>query len=219
MIIKPSPNINGQKITVTGTATSLYSLINTAASMSATYAGYPPDTDGLDIIPEDGDIRVTWDGTTPTASLGELLSSGTLYRFRGRALANMKLIRVSGNVACSVVLGKSTMGESESATTYAVVLETGTTSTRTTVTPALTSGTLTAAGTTRKGLRVVHTATDPSQQIWITPGATATTSNYFTKLVGSSEVSLYDATEWPYLGQWSLISDSATGTTQVFELT
>ena len=95
----------------------------------------------------------------------------------------------------------------------------GATSTRTTVTPALTSTTLIAASTNRKGLRIVHTAIDPAQVLWIAAAATASSTIHFTKLVGSGEMSLYDAKEWPYSGQYSIISDVATGTIQVYELT
>lgn len=104
-------------------------------------------------------------------------------------------------------------------TNLASVLARGATSTRTTVTPASTSAALIAANTSRKGLRIVHTAVDPSQNVWIAAAATASSTIFFIKLVGSGEANLYDTAEWPYSGQYSIISDVATGTIQVYELT
>lgn len=106
-----------------------------------------------------------------------------------------------------------------SAGTERVILASGATATRTTVTPSLASQTLKAANTSRKGLRIVSTAVDPTQQIWISIAATATSANFFTKLVGSGEVDLYSSTDWPYNGAWTIISDVASGTLQVIELT
>lgn len=115
----------GSKITVTGTATNIYSLINTAASTSLPRAGFPTETNAIDITVEDGDIRVLFEGNTPTATNGMLLSSGNVYFFRGIPLDQMKLIRVSGNVSCSVMLGRSDRGESTNASAFDVKLESG----------------------------------------------------------------------------------------------
>lgn len=100
-------NANGQKIAVTSTATRLFDLINTAASTTLSLAGFSHKANGLNITPEDGDIRVVFaEGITPTSSLGEKLSQGTTYFFRNIPLEKMKLIRVgSSNVNCSVVVG------------------------------------------------------------------------------------------------------------------
>lgn len=106
-----------------------------------------------------------------------------------------------------------------SATGSTVNLTTGTTSTRTTVTPSLTSQSLIAANTGRLGLRVVLTSVDPSQNVWIATAATATSAIYFTKLTGSSEANLFDSVEWPYTGAYSVISDVASGTIQIYQLT
>lgn len=111
------------KITVTATATGLYSLINTAGSTSSVRAGFPSDTNAIDITVEDGDVRMLWEGSTPTSTNGVLLSSGNTYYFRGAPLENMKLIRVSGDVICSVMLGKSDRAEATSASAYNVTLE------------------------------------------------------------------------------------------------
>lgn len=108
MNVKPYPNIDGSKILVTSTATSLYDLIKTAAGITTPILEAKEQAlDALDICPEDGDINVTWDGSTPTAALGQTLTSGTPYFFRGSDLANMKLIRVLGDVNCSITYGYS----------------------------------------------------------------------------------------------------------------
>lgn len=103
--------------------------------------------------------------------------------------------------------------------TQRVVLGSGATSSRTTVTPSLSSQALIAANSSRKGLRITHTAVDPAQNLWVAAAATATSAIFFTRLVGSGEVNLFDGVEWPYSGQWSVISDVASGTIQVYELT
>lgn len=103
-------------------------------------------------------------------------------------------------------------------TTATTSLATGGTRTRTTVTPSLASQALIAANTARKGLRVVVTSVDPSQKIWFSRAGTATSANFDTLQQGSGEVVLFDA-EWPDTGAWTVISDVASGTLQVIELT
>lgn len=97
-------------------------------------------------------------------------------------------------------------------------LITGATSTRTTKTPALTSAELIAANTGRRGLRVIHTAVDQAQRCWISTG-TASSTSYLLLAQGSWELNLFDAVEWPYTGAYTFISDVASGTTQIFQLT
>lgn len=101
-------NIASSVITVTNTATAFYTLMNTAGSVtnSAAYFNDPNNggpANGLIITPEDGDIRIDYNGLTPTASLGMLLSQGTKYKLPNIDLNQLQLIRVGGsNVAVSV---------------------------------------------------------------------------------------------------------------------
>jgi len=118
MYYEKHQNAAGSKITVTATATNIYDLINTAASTNLPRAGFAVDTNGIDITVEDGDIRLLWDGNTPTSVNGILLSSGNVYYFRGLPLDNMKLIRVSADVVCSVAPGKSDRAESTNASAF-----------------------------------------------------------------------------------------------------
>lgn len=115
MIVKPYPNINASAITVTATATSLYDLLKTAASVSTDIvAPNEKDCDALDIFVGAADVVATWDGTTPTNTLGQILKSAKNSSFRGRPLSKMKLIRTGGaNVTCNVVYGYSCGNESE----------------------------------------------------------------------------------------------------------
>lgn len=111
-IITPE-NAASTKISVTSTATALFSLMDTAGSI-ATSEGYYNDfqANAVLIKPEDGDIRVL-SKATPTTSVGFLLKSGTSYYFPGLDLTSFNMIRTgSANVACSIQLGKSTAGES-----------------------------------------------------------------------------------------------------------
>jgi len=126
MYIEKHQNAAGSKIAVTNTATTLFDLINTAASTTLVNAGFSSRVNAINLTVEDGDIRVFFDGNTPTATDGILLSSGNVYYYRGVPLDKMKLIRVGGsNVACSVEVGHSDASESTSASAYNVTLEAG----------------------------------------------------------------------------------------------
>lgn len=125
MYIEKHQNAAGCKITVTSTATSLFALINTAASTTLENAGFSSRVNAINLTVEDGDIRVFFDGNTPTATNGILLSSGNVYYYRGVPLDKMKLIRVSGNVVCSVEVGHSDASESTNASAFDVKLEAG----------------------------------------------------------------------------------------------
>lgn len=123
MYIVKLPNAAAAMISVTSTATSIYNLIDTAASAIANLDGR---NNAIDINVEDGDIRVLFDGNTPTASNGILLSSGVSYQFRGVPLTQMKLIRAgSANVSCSVQVGRSEVGEVSNAVAHSPVVSFG----------------------------------------------------------------------------------------------
>lgn len=154
MYIQKHQNAAGSKISVTNTATGIFDLINTAASTALAYAGFTSTVNAIDIMPEDGDVRVLFDGNTPTSSNGVLLSQGVLYSFRGVPLKSLKLIRAgSSNVACGVQIGLSEAGESSSAVATSVSLEAG----------ALTLGNVEIDGYTSmtSGSKVVATAGSP----------------------------------------------------------
>lgn len=95
------PNSAAHKIAVTGTAATLLSLINTAAS--ATVA-FPYDLDYVIITPESGDIRYTTTGTVPTAANGILIQDNEETSIKA-ALVDINLISVTGTVNCNVQIG------------------------------------------------------------------------------------------------------------------
>lgn len=98
-------NANASVIAVTGTATLLQSLINTA---SATTHTFPDHLDAVDLVIEDGDVRALWDGNTPTAAKGILMRSGEVWHLRRIDVPSLRLIRTGGaNVAVGVAVGKS----------------------------------------------------------------------------------------------------------------
>lgn len=107
--------INGLNVSVTGTATKIMDLINTASNASFTADTFS-NLDGVDITPEDGAIRISiHPGLVPTATLGRLLASGITYSFRFKDLANIRAIATTGTVKCSLEVGKSRQGEQDSA--------------------------------------------------------------------------------------------------------
>jgi len=122
-------NANSSKITVTNTATTLFGLIDTAGSLvdSEDYFTSPgANAEGVanafQITPEDGDIRMGY-GFTPTSTLGTLMSSGAKYYWPNIDLNKVRLIRVSGDVACSVEICKSHPTESPLSTAESVTVE------------------------------------------------------------------------------------------------
>lgn len=98
------------KPVVTATSTNIYALINTAGSTTVPRAGFPEDTNAIDITVEANNARILWGGT-PTATNGVLLTAGNTYRFCGVQLEDLNLIRVTNDVTLSVALGKSHPGE------------------------------------------------------------------------------------------------------------
>lgn len=124
MYIYSLANANASVITVTNTATKLYDLLDTAASASNNLPGH---LNAVDLVIESGsDVRVLFDGNTPTASKGILLSQGAIYAFRGVPLTQLKLIRTGGtNASVSVQVGLSQPGESTNVAATSVTLEAG----------------------------------------------------------------------------------------------
>ena len=124
MYIYSLANATASVITVTSTATTLYSLLDTAGSAAN---NLPGSLNAVDLVVESGsDVRILFDGNTPTASLGILLSQGAMYSFRGVPLTQLKLIRTgSSNASVSVQVGYSKEGESSNAAATSVTIETG----------------------------------------------------------------------------------------------
>lgn len=109
------------KITVTSTATELYALMDTAGSISSSRSYYTNlFANALLIRPENGDIRVL-PKVAPTSTDGVLLKSGCMYYFAGMDLNDFRLIRTSGNVTCTVQIGRAGQGESNFASSVDTV--------------------------------------------------------------------------------------------------
>lgn len=106
------------KITVTSTATSLYTLMDTAGSLKAgsNYQYYHSENaNGVLITPEDAAVRML-SGADPTATVGTLLTQGVTYFIPNTDVSTIRLIRVVGDVLCSVEPIVSVPGESFSGT-------------------------------------------------------------------------------------------------------
>ena len=102
-MIQKLPAAAGSKISITTTATSLRSLINTAAG-SAIAEVIPVNF--LIITPEDGNIRYLSDGNTPTTTVGVLVNNSEMRIITGdNMLDKCLLISTSGTVAASVQIG------------------------------------------------------------------------------------------------------------------
>lgn len=101
-------NVASTTITVSSTAGTLASFMDTAGSTTGNYEKLA-QCNGIDFCVEANDVRVTLDGSTPTATDGLLLQANTegIYSFRGLDLTKINLIRDAGSdVAISVQIGK-----------------------------------------------------------------------------------------------------------------
>lgn len=108
MNVFPLQNANSSVISVTGTASYVLPLIDSAGAV--THSFYP-GLDALDITPENGDIRIMVDPSTgalaPTASKGFLIKQGATLMLRHTSLRYIKVISTSGTVSCSLQVGQS----------------------------------------------------------------------------------------------------------------
>lgn len=112
MFIEAFQSAAGSKIAVTNTATNIFDLVNTSQSTALANAGFSNGVNAIIIQPEDGDVRVLFNGT-PTSTNGFLIPQGTIATLCNVPLKAMKLIRTGGsNVNCSIQVGKSDLGES-----------------------------------------------------------------------------------------------------------
>ena len=110
-------------ITVTNTATPLYTLMDTASTLDNAQTYYDQaHANAVMITAEGGDIRYLV-GTDPTASDGTLISKGTTWYLPGVELNEMRLISTSENVAVTVVPYLSEKGESPCMIAYDVTIE------------------------------------------------------------------------------------------------
>lgn len=112
MFIEAFQSAAGSKIAVTNTATNIFDLINTAQTTALANAGFSSGVNAIIIQPEDGDVRILFNGT-PTSANGFLIPSGAIATLCNVPLKAMKLIRTGGsNVTCSIQIGKSDLSES-----------------------------------------------------------------------------------------------------------
>lgn len=112
MELNPLLNANASVIAVTTSAVLLQTLLDTASGSANVFR---PHLDAVDLFIEDGDVRILYDGNTPTASKGILLKRGGMYRLRRTPVSMMRLISATGsNVAVSVQIGRSEAQEPSS---------------------------------------------------------------------------------------------------------
>jgi hypothetical protein len=112
MFIEAFQTAAGSKIAVTNTATNIFDLVNTSQSTALANAGFSSGVNAIIIQPEDGDVRILFNGT-PTSANGFLIPSGAIATLCNVPLKAMKLIRTGGsNVTCSIQIGKSDLSES-----------------------------------------------------------------------------------------------------------
>ena len=101
------PNINGSVIAVTGTASTLQSLIRTASSSTTFDVN---NLDAIDLVVEGDDIRVAFDGNTPTATEGlKVTGSKSL---RNISLDALQLVSTGATSNVSIQIGRTASDES-----------------------------------------------------------------------------------------------------------
>lgn len=120
-------DVSDTKITVNGTATALYDLINTISSKSTAQKYYDGKfVDALMIQPEDGSVRFLFNAN-PEIDKGELLTEGVKYYLPNIELFGMKLISTSGeDVKVTVTYYRAERHESPCAVAPSVAINTPT---------------------------------------------------------------------------------------------
>lgn len=94
----PQPAYNGNSL-VTSAITTVTSGSTTAASFTVT----SPSTIQLVALDVSGDdVRVYWEGSTPTASTGHVLPGGTAYTWPYNQYVNSKFILSTGGTAAVI---------------------------------------------------------------------------------------------------------------------
>lgn len=113
MVTIDPQNAASTYITVTGTATLLYSLIDTAGSVTTSASYYVgKGANAVILIPTSGDVSMLSGGTTPTATQGILMQQNGFYYWPGLDIFTMKLISTGGgNVTVRCYVCKSQEGE------------------------------------------------------------------------------------------------------------
>lgn len=101
MIAKPTSDAALQ-VTVTDTATTLLSLLNTANGSTLTLDDSVRYI--VKIYCDDGAVRYSSCGT-PTSAIGQVIPTQTPTELKGIVLSEIKFIRVSGDVKMNVELG------------------------------------------------------------------------------------------------------------------
>ncbi|MGE0126680.1 MAG: hypothetical protein AB7U82_01150 [Blastocatellales bacterium] len=97
-------NVNAYNITVGSTAAAITALIDTAANDNQNIQGM----NAVVLIAENGDIRFTTDGNTPTATKGLILKSGLGAKITGVKPSDVKVTRTGGSdVTVAVTVGQS----------------------------------------------------------------------------------------------------------------
>lgn len=112
-------------LTVTTTATNLYTLIDTAGGETGSQKYYSGKfAAAISIQAEDGDIRWLERGA-PTSTEGNLIKKGQKEWIPGVQLGNMSLISISGSVKVTVIPCKGEVGDSPALMAGEISIETG----------------------------------------------------------------------------------------------
>lgn len=216
MYIHKLANAAASKPVVTSTATLLLDLITTAGSAAH---GVPGTANAVDIVPEDGDVRLLMDGNTPTASNGLLLKSGVVHSFRNIPLTKIRLIRTgSADVNCSVQIGQSDVSETTSYGGSSNASSNVVYSSSASNTPSIASAaTALAANSARKYFMITNLGTNP---LFVRFGASASTTVFHVCLAAGNVNddglgASYESGVWCYTGEVSIAGTSPRYT--VFE--
>lgn len=112
MIYIQPQNAASKKVAVTGTATRVFALMDTAGTLNNSQSYYAlKGANALLIQPEDGNVRIEI-GVNPTATTGTLLTQGGTYCITGLDLSDLRFIRTgASNVAVTVQPIKAEPGE------------------------------------------------------------------------------------------------------------
>lgn len=97
-VLYPQPAYSGNSL-----ITSAVTTVTSGATTAATFTVTSPSLIQLVSFDCDGDdVRVFWEGSTPTATSGHVLPGGTAYTWAFNQYANSKFILKTGSTACTI---------------------------------------------------------------------------------------------------------------------
>ena len=103
----PRPSVNVSNAYITAAVTTVTSGATTVTAFNLTS---PAAVDLVTFDVQSGDVRVYWEGSTPTSTTGHLLPQGSAYTWAAVQYNNAKFILDANSTAATIVASPLTAG-------------------------------------------------------------------------------------------------------------